>query len=388
MHRNQKLSHTLCSGVYVFFLLSMGLHLTLPDALHAEVDDEIEEVIGDEKDVKDGFFAKDWNWAPVPAIISNPTLGTGLSLALMYMHPRKEGDTSGRSDVTGIVGMYTSTDSWATGLFHNGSYFEDRLRASGGLFYADFNLKFYGIGNDSPIRDNPIDYNAKINAIMPKVLFNLWSENWFAGPAYKFMKFDNRFDLSPVLPGLPEVRIPTQTAGLGLVVSHDSRDNNMWASSGNWFEIEFADYGEWLSGDFDYEKIKTKFVHYIPLVEQFTLAYSLVGEMISGDAPFYDLASLNLRGFPKGFYSDKVSATAQVQGNWQFHQRWIAMIFGGGGRVSDDLSNMGSETTRWAGGTGIRYVLNEKQKLSLGVDVTYGDDEFGVYIVMGDGISK
>lgn len=388
MQRNRKLIHGLGSGIFALFMLSLGFALLLVDDVHAEIDDEIDAIIEDEGDTQKGLFDKDWNWAPVPMIISNPTLGTGLSLALMYVHPQKEGDPNGRSDVTGVVGMYTSTDSWATGLFHSGSYFEDRLRASGGLFYADFNLKFYGIGNDSPIRDTPIDYNAKITAFMPKSLFKLGTTNWFAGPAYRFMKFDNRFDLSPVLPGLSEVHIPTQTAGLGLVVSHDSRDNNMWASRGNWFEIEVADYGEWLGSDFDYEKIKAKFVHYIPLVEQVTLAYRLDGEMIGGDAPFYDLASLNLRGFAQGFYSDKVSATAQVQGNWQFHRRWIAMVFGGGGRVSDDFSNIGSETTRWAGGTGIRYVLNEKQKLSLGIDITYGDDEFGVYIAMGDGLSK
>lgn len=306
----------------------------------------------------------------------------------MYVSPQKEGETNGRSDLTGIAAMYTNTDSWATGIFHSGSYFKDHFRASGGLFYGDFNLKFYGIGKDSPIRDTPIDYNTKITAFMPKFLFNLGVENWFAGPAYRFMKFDNTFDPSPILPDWEEIHIPSQTAGLGLVVSHDSRDNNMWPTSGNWFEVELADYGEHLGGDFDYEKIKAKFIHYIPVVDRVTFAYRLDGEVINGDAPFYDLAYLNLRGFPRGLYTDEASATVQVQGNWQFHRRWIAMAFGGGGQVSDDISNLGSETTRWAGGTGIRYILSEKQKLSLGVDVTFYNDEYGIYIVMGDGLSN
>lgn len=355
--------------------------------LHARMDDEVEEVIEDEKAAA-GFFAKDWNWAPVPSIISNPTLGTGLALALMYMHQREEGDTGGRANVTGVAGLYTSTDSWAMGLFHSGSYFRDRFRASGGLFYADFDLKFYGIGNDSILRDNPIDYNAKITAFMPKLLFKLGRKNWYIGPTFKFMNFDIAFDLSSLLPVLPEIRIPTRTAGLGLVMSHDSRDNNMWASRGHFFEIEIADHGEYLDGDFDYGKIKAKFVHYVPVIDQFTFAYRLDGEVISGDAPFYDLAYVDLRGFPRGLYSDKVSVTAQVQGEWKFHRRWIAMAFGGAGRVSEDISELGSEDTRWAVGSGIRYVLNEKQKLCLGVDVTYGYDEFGVYITIGDGLSN
>ena len=358
-----------------------------PQNLYATMDDEIEDVVEDEKD-STGFFEKDRNWAPVPTIISNPTLGTGLALALIYMHPQKEGDTSGRSDITGVAGMYTDTDSWATGLFHSGSYVNNRLRASAALFYADFDLKFYGIGNDSPIRDHPINYNARITFFAPKFLFNFPSKNWFIGPVYRLMKFENSFDFSAVLPGLPEIIIPTQTAGLGLAVEYDSRDNNMWASTGSWFEMEISDYDEYLGGDFDYQKIKGHFVQFIPLVDQFTFAYRLDGTLINGEPPFYDLANLNLRGFPHGLYSDKVSASAQVQINWQFLRRWIAMAFGGGGRVSDDISAITSETTRWAGGVGTRFILNEKQKLTIGVDVTFGEGEYGIYIQMGNGLSQ
>ncbi len=367
--------------------VAMVLFYVAPHCFAAPVNREIDSVVEDEEDAK-GFFDKEWNWAPVPAVISNPTLGTGLALALMYIHPQKEGDTSGRSNISGVAGMYTSTDSWMGALFHNGSYFNDRLRPSGALAYGEFNLKYYGIGNDSPIRDTPINYKAETTAFMPKVLFALPFRDWFVGPAFTFLKIDNTFDLSPIVPGLPEARIPTQTAGLGLVTSHDSRDNNMWPFKGNWFELTLLDYGEYLGGDFDYEKIQAKFVHYIPIAGQFTLAYRLDGEVIGGDAPFYDLAYLNLRGFPRGLYSDKASATAQVQCNWQFQKRWIALAFGGGGRIADDVSDLGGEPTRWAGGMGVRYMLNEKQRLSLGVDVTYGNDDIGIYVQMGDGLSR
>jgi len=389
MTRKLYLSDTVSSGIGVALILLVGFFVILAEDLHAEVDDEIEAVIEDEEDASK-FLGKEWNWAPVPSIISNPTLGTGLALALMYIHPQKEGETGARSNITGVAGMYTSTESWMAGAFHNGSYLDDRIRPSGGLAYAEFNLKFYGTGNDSPIRDHPIDYNAKTTAFMPKLLFRLPLKDWFLGPSYSFLKLDNTFDFSPLLPGLPEIRITTQTAGLGLVVSHDSRDNNMWPLKGNWFELTLADYGEYLGGDFDYEKIKAKFIHYIPVpaTDAFTLAYRLYAEVIGGDAPFYDLASLNLRGFPMGLYSDKVAATVQVQGNWRFQKRWIALVFGGGGRIADDISNLGSEPTRWAGGVGCRYILNEKQRLSLGVDVSYGNDEIGIYVQMGDGLSR
>ena len=371
-----------CLGVCL-----LGMMILFPQTVMAKIEEKIEDVIEDETDAQ-GILKKEWRWAPVPSIISNPTLGTGLALALMYIHPQKEGDSGSRSNVTGVAGMYTSTDSWMGALFHSGSYLNDRVRPSGGLAQGEFNLKFYGIGNDSPIRDRPIDYNARTTMVLPKVLLRLPQKNWFVGTSYFFLKIDNSFDLSSLLPNLPEIEIPTQTAGLSLILSHDSRDNNMGPRRGNWLEVSVTDYGSYLGGDFDYEKLKAKFVHYLPLTDLTTLGYR-VDIVTTGDgAPFYDLAGLNLRGFPMGLYTDKSAASAQVQINHRFHPRWIGLVFGGGGRIADTIPGLGGEPTRWAGGAGMRFVLNEKQRLSLGVDVTIGNEEVGVYIQMGDGLSR
>jgi len=259
---------------------------------------------------------------------------------------------------------------------------------SSGLAYGEFNLKFYGIGNDSPIRDNPISYEAKTTAFLPRILFRLPVNNWFLGPRYIFLKIDNTFDFSSILPPLPEVRIPTQTSGLGLVTVYDSRDSNLLPSDGSWFDLMATAYGDYLGGDFDYEKYMAKWVQYFPLAETFTLAYRLDGQFISGDAPFYDLSTLTLRGFPGGLYLDNNAITAQVQGSWNFYQRWLGVLFGGGGRITEKISDMGSETTRWAGGVGVRYMMNEKQRLAVGIDITYDGDRIEFYVQIGDWLTR
>ena len=375
-----------CHSFCLFYFLLLLL-FSVSSGLASEIGDEIEEVITDEEESL-SIFKKDWRFVPVPIPISNPTIGTGLAVAGFSLHPRKEGQSETRTTISGVAGMYTNNESWMGAIFHDGSYGDDKYRAGAGLAYGEFNLKFYGIGNDSPIRDNPISYEAKTTAFLPRILFRLPVNNWFLGTRYVFLKIDNTFDFSSILPPLPEVRIPTQTSGLGLVTVYDSRDSNLLPSDGSWFELMVTAYGDYLGGDFDYEKYMAKWVQYFPLAETFTLAYRLDGQFISGDAPFYDLSTLSLRGFPGGLYLDDNAITAQVQGSWNFYRRWLGVLFGGGGRIAEDISDMGSKTTRWAGGAGVRYMLNEKQRLAVGIDITYGGNRIEFYVQIGDWLTR
>jgi hypothetical protein len=49
---------------------------------------------------------------------------------------------------------------------------------------------------------------------------------------------------------------------------------------------------------------------------------------------------------------------------------------------------MGSETTRWAGGVGVRYMMNEKQRLAVGIDITYDGDRIEFYVQIGDWLTR
>lgn len=62
-----------CSCICMILIVLPIIVLTSPHELIAKMDDEIDELIEDEEDAG-SFLDKDWNWAPVPTIISNPTL--------------------------------------------------------------------------------------------------------------------------------------------------------------------------------------------------------------------------------------------------------------------------------------------------------------------------
>lgn len=83
-------------------------------------------------------------------------------------------------------------------------------------------------------------------------------------------------------------------------------------------------------------------------------------------------------------YIDKQAVTVQGEARWNFYKRWIALIFGGVGRTGEHISDLGSSPNRYAGGVGFRFIVAEKQKLTVGVDLAVSPDDVTLYIQIGD----
>mgnify|MGYP003133653538 CR=1 FL=1 len=69
------------------------------------------------------------NWVVAPIPVSNPTMGTGLQLATLYLHPSRDGN-GGPNPTSGLGAMYTDTNSWGVGAFHQDYLLDDRLRVT------------------------------------------------------------------------------------------------------------------------------------------------------------------------------------------------------------------------------------------------------------------
>jgi hypothetical protein len=334
-------------------------------------------------------FKKEPRFVPVPIPISNPTIGTGLEVALLYLWPKKIDDTESPTSISGVAGMYTSTESWAAAVFHDGYFYGDRFRVKGALGFANFNLKFFGIGEDSIFRDSPLDYETEGFLLSPQALYRLpFGKDLFLGVKFMFLDLDVTFDLSELQPGLPEPDIPQRSVGLGPVIEYDSRNNVHWPSEGSWLNVTALDFGDYLGGDFDYLKIWTKLTQAFSVTDSVVLEYRFDGMFINGDAPFYELSYINLRGFPRGLYANDQAVTLQGQVRWNVYNRWTALFFGGGGRIAEDVDELGSSGTQWAGGVGFRYMIAPKSKLTIGADFAFGNDRFEFYVQVGDFLTK
>ena len=325
-------------------------------------------------------------FVPVPVPISNPTTGSGLAVGLLYMWPQEEDDADIPTSISGVGGLYTSTDSWAAAIFHQGFYAGDRFRVQGVLGYADFNLKYYGIGSDLFFRDNPLDYNITGLLFSPRAEFQLpfISKDLYLGLKLNYLDSKVGLDVSGISPVLPEVAIAEKVVGLGPVFSYDSRNNVHWPSQGSWLDVSVLDYGDYLGGDFDYLQSTLKWTQYFPITDTVVLGYRFDGQFIDGNAPFYGLSYINLRGFSRGVYADDHAVTLQGQVRWDVSSRWTVLFFGGGGRVAEDVGDLGSSPTQFAGGAGFRYMIDPESGISIGVDLAGGGDRIEFYVQVGD----
>lgn len=357
-----------------------------------EIDSQINKLQTDierSRGVSRKVFGKNARFVPIPIPISNPSIGTGLAVALLYMHPQKSEKPNAPTTTSGVMGMYTNTESWAVGALHDGYYRDDQIRFRFPAVHGEFNLDFYGIGNESPFRDNPVEYNAVTNAVIPRLLFRLPWNNWFLGGEYRLLNIDAQFNPSNLPSNTPGIGQQTQTAGFGLVSVFDSRDSNFWPLKGNWLELTATNNGAYTGGDYEYFKLISKWAQYFPLIDTVTYVYRLDGQFINGDAPFWDLSRVRLRGYTGGQLVDNLAVTAQTEVRWNFYQRWTTLAFVGGGRIADTVGDLSSAPTNWAGGGGLKYMLIKDQKLSIGIDVAYAEGgSVSVYFQVGDWLAN
>ncbi|MGL1863462.1 MAG: BamA/TamA family outer membrane protein [Pseudodesulfovibrio sp.] len=325
---------------------------------------------------------------PVPMV--NPTLQAGIIGLGMYMHPEGDfGNDEGRTDnatrqsITGLAAMATTNKSWATGVFHKGFYDDDRYRGSVYLAYGDFNLKYYGVGDDSILRDRPLKYSAKVTAFQPKFYFRV-ADNWYVGPKYSVFKWDIGMNFSDLHSSLPDIKHTFTTAGLGLAGEWDTTDHSIYATDGGKFEFSVMDYDDRWGGDFEYGKLETNYNHYWTMTKRLVLAARYDLNLSTGSTPFFDMPSLHLRGFPYAQYIDKQSSSIQGEARYKLTKRWSTNVFAGVGWIGTTPDELYSRPIIPTGGVGLRYLIAEEEKMNLGMDIAFGPDSKAVYFSVGE----
>ncbi len=364
-------------------LLALSMLMTVAPSL-AEQQDQLEKQIEEAQRGAQVAPTKG-NWVPVPVPVSNPTIGSGLQAALLYLHPRPAREDSSPNATSGLVGMYTNTDSWFAGIFHDDYWAGDRYRFAGFLGYGDLNLKYYGIGDNPYLSRNPLNYELRAFFFTPKIQIRIPSTNhWFAGVQYLLIDSDVLFRTSQIHPILPDIRGHILSAGLGLLVTFDSRDDNYYPTSGQLFEAKWTNYGKSWGGDYSYDKYRAFLNHYQPILPTVVLALRARAEFCSGDTPFYDLSYLDMRGFARGRYQDNATFSMHAEGRYKFTPRWGVIGFLETGWYGEDFKDFSSDRHVVSYGGGLRWQVVKDKKMHLGLDMAFSTDEKAFYVQIGE----
>ncbi|MCP4754564.1 MAG: glyceraldehyde-3-phosphate dehydrogenase [Proteobacteria bacterium] len=357
-------------------------------------------------DPEDGMLdASEWlleqhGFLPVPIVVTEPALGYGGGLALLFFHQSKEGKKSTVGEgltesereksptpapsISGVLGLGTEDDSQAYGAFHFGRWRQDRIRYLGYVVRPSLSLEFYG-GGDSPLLGNGIDYELEGWLFSQQLLFRIPDSNIFLGGRLSYFDSESTFDLDINIPGIDQWELDLENLGFGLVCQYDSRDNIFTPNTGVNAEASWTYYETTssLGSDRDYQVMEAKSYAYWELYSRVVLGWRLDGRFSVDDVPFYALPYIALRGIPAMRYQGENAATTEIEARWNVTGRWALLGFGGVGRTADSISDLGNGDSRWAGGAGIRYLVARLFGLYTGVDIARGPEDWSFYVQVG-----
>ena len=264
---------------------------------------------------------------------------------------------------------------------------DDKLRVWSKLNYSSFFDRYYGVGNntaeienDKYLQDN---FQAQVK-LQPK----LFDERLNIGINYEIRNMSvvdtkgNPYleDTSLTITG----REGGLTSGLGLAIAWDTRDNNFFPSSGGFYEIYASNFFDFLGSDFEYNKTIIDLRHYFNPTLSHVIAVQAYLLRETDSPPFYDLGLLGgsklMRGTIMGRYRDKTYYTIQSEYRmpglvWKFG----LILFAGIGDVASSIDKITISTVKPTYGFGIRFRIDELEKVEIRMDVGFGKGTSGVY---------
>jgi outer membrane protein assembly factor BamA len=251
---------------------------------------------------------------------------------------------------------------------------------------GDFADKFWGIGNDTPDIETA-DYMRQAYGILLnsqkrfqqryRVGFLLEVKNSVIGD-----RKENPFLKTDSLPGSNG----GMTVGMGVSFAYDSRNSIFFPVTGSFIELQTTFYDDLLGSEFTYQRYLVNYRKYFCLTANQTLAFQAFGNFTGGTVPLYELPYIGgpqtMRGYFQGRYRDKHFVTSQLEYRSIIFWRVGVAVFAGLGDVSDNITDWKLGDFKHSVGTGLRYLVDTKEKLTVRIDFALGKDSSGLYFAV------
>lgn len=268
-------------------------------------------------------------------------------------------------------------------LESNWNYFfkEERWYTEGKLHFSDYPDLYYGIGSESPEKDE-LSFESKRVAAELSVLKNI-GRNWFVGPALKYISYSD-VEAIDEQPNFNELQ-DASNFGVGLSLLKDSRNSILTPTTGLYFYVN-ATHNLAKS---DYQEFTIDARYYHTWKQKFTLATRVLNDFTTGTPPFYDYAMLGgdkyVRGYYLGRYRDNNLSTIQTEFRLPIYGRLHLATFAGVSNLYSAKNNFALENTRLNYGAGLRFLVDKTGNTFLRMDYAAGgDNNSGFYISFGE----
>jgi len=322
---------------------------------------------------------------PVPIIITEPAIGYGGGLALVYFHDKVGSRKGSPPSVSAFAGAATENGTWFVGGGHLGIWKNDTIRYTGGLGTGLVKMDYYGrSGNQGKWQSAGVRFETKAVFFMQELQFRLYESKFFAGLGYSLADTENSFDRNTedLIQNIQGTEFDSRSAAINLMLTYDGRDNIFTPSNGLASEMKVMFFDETWGSDDTYQKYLASMLYYNSLTENLVLGMRGDGKIIDGDAPFYAYPFIDMRGVKAMQYQGDMTLLGEVELRWSFTPRWALVGFGGAGKAFNDGERADSDVIL-SKGLGIRYLIASKLGLQMGIDVAQGPDDTAIYLQFG-----
>jgi hypothetical protein len=328
--------------------------------------------------------AGDGNFLVLPLVITEPAIGQGLGAGLVYFHATPDIRpklATGRSlantlqepkpppTATGVFGVYTNNDTYAVGVGHSRTFKDDTWRMAAALANARVNATYY-------VADIPFGFSLEGTMLYGNGKRRIGGSNWFLGMSTSVVDADAFFKDDGS--GIPDFEFTD--VGVAAMGIYDSRDDSMMPSSGLLADLTVWGYDELIGGDFDYWTSRIKVNSFHTFAEKFVLGLRFEAGTADGGVPFYAEPFVPLRGIPALRYTGEMAGVVEVEGRYQFADRWAVLAFAGAGFVDDFDPDTGTDDDIKAWGIGFRWLALREQNVWIGIDGARGPENTEYYV--------
>jgi len=339
------------------------------------------------------FDLSDWvltahGFIPFPSIITEPALGGfGGALFGVFVDPNtpyrdsvdgKEIVTRVKPNIYGAGGAMTVNGSWVVGAAAMGVIKKWRSNYRLVTGYADVNLEFYRAFEN--VGEKHFEFNIRTIPVSGQLIRQLGRSNWYAGLNYLFLKTE----LGRTNAEFHDPKAINSTISRpGILIDYDGRDNIFTPDKGLQWNTLISTSADWLGSDYSYGSVNTAAFYWLPVSKTLISGFRAEFQNLWGDAPFYLLPFINLRGIPVARYQGNTIATAETEWRWDFTPRFSLVGFVGTGKAVLEEDSWGDESWKTSVGGGGRYLIARKLKLRMGIDVARGPEQWAYYFVFG-----
>jgi len=352
--------------------------IVLPSILQSqESGTESPETTQPDSAVTDSTKSGRFKFAAIPVVNYDPSFEWNFAALVNVFFNVSQADTVSPLSMAGAMVGYTTNETWYWALYTKLYFHQDDYRSTLAYGDASVNFQYY-----EELSETFIDFNTYNDFFLLEQQRRIY-KRWYLGLRYRNQKAKTRYEVEGETSD-PEKQ---NMNNLGGVVSHDTRDFIYNPHRGDFMNFKTAHYRDTWGSDYEFDQYEFDFTKFFYISDHKVVAARCAAFIANGDVPFegqYVVGRDDIRGYTNGKHRGEQVYDIQAEYRWNFYKRWGMVAFGGIATAVDSPKEITWGGILPAAGLGARFMAVPSEKINVGIDVAFGEDDWGLYFRIGE----